>query len=180
MLKVILFLLAAAVVVAAGWALAGIPGHVVASIGAFSIETSTPVAILTLVVLVVLVVLFLRILRGVVAIPRTGAGWRRRHRLSLGERSVTRVLVALAAGEQGAARKEARRARFLLGDSPQTLLLVAEAGRMSGREDEAEEDFGACFVKRWIAVTGPRRWSSRSKLNQPIRVRYGSASSAPN
>jgi HemY protein len=49
--------------------------------------------------------------------------------------------VALAAGEKGTARKEARRANNLLGDSPQTLFLIAEAGRLSGREDEAEAAF---------------------------------------
>jgi HemY protein len=143
MLKVILFLLAGFVIVAIAWLLAGIPGHVVASIGAFTIETSTPVAILLLVALVTVILILLRVLRGILALPRTGAGWRRSHRLALGEKAVTRVLIALAAGEQGAARKEARRARHLVGESPQILLLVAEAGRLSGREDEAEEAFRA-------------------------------------
>ncbi len=91
----------------------------------------------------VVMIILLRILRAVLGIPSTGAGWRRRHRLILGERTVTRVLVALAAGEKGEARKEARRARNLLGDSPQTLAACAEAGRLSGREDEAEEAFRA-------------------------------------
>jgi HemY protein len=143
MLKVILFVFAGCVIVAVAWLLAGIPGHVVASVGAFTVETSTPVAILLLALLVVAILVLSRTLRALLGIPRSGAGWRRRHRLALGEKAVTRVLVALAAGEQGAARKEARRARGLLGESPQTLLLVAEAGRMSGREDEAEEAFRA-------------------------------------
>jgi HemY protein len=143
MLKVILFLLAGAVVILLAWILASIPGHVVASIGAFTIETSTPVAILMMVALLIVTIILMRILRGVLAIPRSGKDWRRRHRLTYGERTVTRVLVALAAGEQALARKEARRARNLLGDSPQTLLLAAEAGRLSGREDEAEEAFRA-------------------------------------
>jgi HemY protein len=141
MLKVILFLLAGVVIVAAAWLLAGVPGHLVASVGSYTIETSAPIAILMLVVFVVVILVLLRILRGVLGVPRTGAAWRRRQRLALGNTAVTRVLVALAAGEQGTARKEARRARHLLGDSPQTLLLVAEAARLAGREDEAEEAF---------------------------------------
>lgn len=156
MRKVLLFLLVSAVIVAVAWLLAGIPGHVVASLGAFTIETSTPVAILLLVVLLAAALLLLGIIRGVLAIPRAGAGWRRRHRLALGQRAVTRVLVALAAGEQGAARKEARRARHLLGDSPQTLLLVAEAGRLSGREDEAEEAFRALTKQEDAGFLGLR------------------------
>jgi HemY protein len=156
MLKVILFILAACVVVAVAWLLAGVPGHVVASVGAFSIETSTPMAILILVVAVVVILVLLRVLRGVLGIPRAGMGWRRRHRMTVGERAVTRVLVALAAGEPGPARKEARRARQLLGDSPQTLLLVAEAGRLSGREDEAEEAFRALTKQRDARFLGFR------------------------
>jgi HemY protein len=143
MLRVILFLLIGAAIVFVAWQLAGIPGHVVASIGAFTIETSTPIAILVLVALLGVTIILLRILRGILGLPQAGAGWRRRHRRTLGERTVTRVLVALAAGEKGEARKQARRARSLLGDSPQTLLLAAEAGRLSGREDEAEEAFRA-------------------------------------
>ena len=143
MLKVILFLVAASVIVVVAWMLAGIPGHVAASIGAFSIETSAPVAILMLAVLVIALLLLFRLLRGLRSIPRSGVAWRRRRRAAIGDRAVTRVLVALAAGEQGPARKEARQARKLLGESPQTLLLAAEAGRLAGREDEAEEAFRA-------------------------------------
>lgn len=143
MLKVLLFVIAGCIIITAAWLLAGVQGHVVASIGTFSIETSTPIAILGLVAFVIAILVVLRICRAIFAIPSAGAGWRRRHRLSLGERSVTRVLTALAAGDQGNARKEARRARNLLGDFPQTLLLVAEAGRLAGREDEAAEAFHA-------------------------------------
>jgi len=141
MLKVILFLLAGGAIIAGGWLLAGIPGHVAVSIGSISIDTSAPFAILLLIALFVAIFIVLRIVRAVWGIPRTGANWRRRRRLVLGQRAATRVLVALAAGEQGAARKEASRARNYLGESPQTLLLVAEAARLSGREDEAEAAF---------------------------------------
>ena len=143
MLKVILFLVVGAAVVALAWGVAGIPGHFSVSVGDFSLDTSTPIAILMLVALVVAILIVLRILRALIRIPRNGANWRRRHRRSLGERAVTRVLLALAAGEQATARKEARRARHLVGDTPQVLLLVAEASRLSGREDEAEEAFRA-------------------------------------
>lgn len=156
MLKVILFLLVGSIIVAVAWLLAGIPGHVAASIGAYSVETSTPVAILTLVVLVILVLILLRIVQAVLAVPHAGAGWHRRHRFALGERAITRALVALAAGEAAVARKEARRARHLRGDSSQTLLLVAEAARLSAREDEAEEAFRALTKQRDASFLGLR------------------------
>jgi HemY protein len=156
MLKVVLFLVAAIIIVVVAWTLAGIPGHVTAAIGGVTLETSAPVAILLLVALVLAILIILRLLRGLVTIPGRGAGWRRNRRLLLGQRAVTRVLVAMAAGEQGDARKEARRARRLLGDSPQTLLLVAEAGRLSGREDEAEEAFRALTRQREASFLGLR------------------------
>jgi HemY protein len=143
MFKVILFLLAGSVILVTAWFLAGVPGHVVASIGTFTIETSTPFAILALVLLVIVILVLLRVVRGLLSLPGVGAAWRRSHRHAQGERAVTRVLVALAAGEKVAARREAGRARQFLGESPQTLLLVAEAGRLSGREDEAAEAFRA-------------------------------------
>jgi HemY protein len=141
MLKVILFVLASCVIVAAAWLLAAVPGHVTASVGSLTIDTSTPIAILLLVAVMLAALILLRIVRALLGIPRTTAAWSHRRRLTSGERAITRVLIALAAGEQGEARKEARRANALLGDSPQTLLLVAEAGRLSGREDEAEAAF---------------------------------------
>jgi len=156
MLKVILFLVAGVAIVAGAWALAGIPGHFVASIGEFTVDTSTPFAILVLAALIAIVLILLRILRAMMGIPRASAGWRRRHRTTVGEKAVTRVLLALAAGEQGAARKEARRARDLLGDSPQTLLLVAEASRLSGREDEAEAAFRVLAERKDASFLGLR------------------------
>lgn len=156
MLKAFLFILAGCIFVAAAWLLAGVPGHVVASVGAFTVETSTPVAIVLLLALVAVILILLRILRAVFGIRGKAAGWRSRRRTALGERAVTRVLVALAAGEHAPARKEARRARHLLGDSPQTLLLVAEAGRLSGREDEAEEAFRALAKDKESRFLGMR------------------------
>lgn len=143
MRRVFLFLIVGVVVMVAAWELANLPGRVSASIGSITIETSIGFAILTLVLLFVAIFLGLRIFGVLVGLPAAGLGWQRRRRLELGERAVTRVLVALAAGEQRDARRDARKARQLLGASPQTLLLVAEAGRLSGREDEAEEAFNA-------------------------------------
>lgn len=156
MFKVILFLLAGAVVVACAWFLAGIPGHIVASVGAFTVETSPAIGMLGLIILMVAAVLLLRIGQLLVGIPGLGLTWRRRHRVTMGERAVTRTLVALAAGEQGTARKEGRRARELLGDSAQTLMLVAEAARMSGRQDEAEAAFQALTKQRDARFLGYR------------------------
>ena len=54
---------------------------------------------------------------------------------------MTRALVALAAGDQGEAPRQANRARRLLGDTPQTLLLAAEASRLAGNDAGAADLF---------------------------------------
>jgi HemY protein len=139
--RVILVLLAGVAFVALAWFLAAIPGYASVTIGDYSVQASVPVAIVALVALVVALTIVLRLVVGVWLIPGSTARWRRQQRLRVGQRAVNRVLLALAAGEQADARRNAQRARRLLGDSPQTLLLAAEAGRMAGREDEAQAAF---------------------------------------
>ncbi|HVY16284.1 MAG TPA: heme biosynthesis HemY N-terminal domain-containing protein [Rhodopila sp.] len=143
MRRLLAALIVGIVIVTVVWLLAGISGHVSASFGPYDVETSVPVAILGIVVLLFAVVLLLRLLVGLWFLPGTTARWRRAHRMRVGQRALNRVLVALASGEQAEARRSARRARRLLGDNPQTLLLAAEAGRLEGREDEAESAFRA-------------------------------------
>nr|WP_294511764.1 heme biosynthesis HemY N-terminal domain-containing protein [uncultured Rhodopila sp.] len=127
-----------------------------ATIGTFTVSTSAAFAILALIFFVVAVVIVARIVYGIIGMPRTGGSWRRRRRAESGETSVTRVLVALAAGDERAALKQARRARLLLGDSPQVLLLQAEASRLAGREDEANEAFLALSNRKDARFLGLR------------------------
>lgn len=166
MRRVLLFLLVGIVIIAAAWGLANLPGRITATIGSYAIETSAAFAILVFLLLFLALLLVWRVLGAILGIPGAGLRWRRRHRLGVGERAINRVLVALAAGEQSVARREARRARQLLGESPQTLLLVAEAGRLSGREDEAEEAFRALTKQR-----GARFLGFRGLLRQAIERR---------
>jgi HemY protein len=69
---------------------------------------------------------------------------------------MTHTLLALAAGDTGDARREASRARRLLGDTPATLLLAAEAGRIAGRSDEAEAAFRTLADRSDAAFLGLR------------------------
>jgi HemY protein len=186
MRRVFLFLVIAVAAVAGAWLLAAIPGQVNATIGSFTFETTASFAVLAIIALVLAVIILLRIVTGIMSIPRSGAGWRRRRRSKSGESAVTRVLVALAAGDQGAARKQARRARQLLGESPQVLLLLAEASRLAGREDEANEAFRALTRQKdakFLGLRGllrqaidRRDWSEALAIaNQAEAVRPGTA-----
>ena len=142
MIRVLRFTLAAAVCVAIAWWVHGLPGTVSARVGTLVFQTSTPVAVLLGTVLFALLYLFVRFLGVLVRLPR----WRQRRqdarRRARGDQAVTLSLVALAAGDGGAARRQAARGRSLLGDTPMTLLLAAQAARLDGSEDEAAALYG--------------------------------------
>lgn len=156
MRRIVLVLLASAVVLAIAWALAGLPGHLTLEIGETTLETATPIAALALLVLFALTYALLRLLGGAAGTPRAIGRMRAVRRRRLGDLAITRSLLALAAGEKADARRETARARRLLGDTPQTLLLTAEAGRLAGREDEAETAFRALAERPDAAFLGYR------------------------
>ena len=156
MRRVLSVLLAGAVTLALAWALASLPGRVSAEIGEFSFEAATPVVALGLLLLFALLYAAFRLLGALVRLPRTLRERRAVRRRRTGDAALTRTLLALAAGETGDARREASRARRLLGDTPATLLLAAEAGRIAGRDDEAETAFRALADRRDAAFLGLR------------------------
>ena len=138
---VLALLAVAAVTIGIAWWAAGLTGTVAATIAGYTIQTTTPVALVALVVLVLAIHLALRLLSGLFGVPaRLGRRTARRRRAA-GDKAVTRTLVALAANDAGTARTQSGRARRLLGDTPQTLLHAAEAARLAGREDEASALF---------------------------------------
>ena len=179
-------LLVAAVVLAGAWALAGLPGRISGEIGNFAFEAPTPIAALALALLFILLYGIFRLFGAALRLPRTlhrRQAARRRH---AGDAALTRTLLALAAGESGDARREANRARRLLGDTPATLLLAAESGRLAGRLDEAEMAYRALADRDDAAFLGLRGllrqaieredWSSATALaRQAERVQPGAA-----
>ena len=121
--------------------LAEVGGTVEIKVGDAWIGTSFPIALL---------ILFLGflVLHGILSAIGALRRWpermrtrRNARRRTEGDAAVTRALIALAAGTAEAARLEVRKARNLLGDTPQTLLLTAEAERLSGREEAAAAAF---------------------------------------
>ncbi|HTW28440.1 MAG TPA: heme biosynthesis HemY N-terminal domain-containing protein [Acetobacteraceae bacterium] len=156
MRRVILFLILAALVVALAWWVAGLPGAATLQLGATTIQASVPVVVLLAVVLFLVLYSVLRLLALLVSLPRRLRAARATRARRQGEAAITRTLVALAAGEAGDARREANRARRLLGDTPQTLLLAAEAARRAGREDEAAAAFRLLAERQDAAFLG---WS---------------------
>jgi HemY protein len=141
MRRVLFVLVASVVTLAVAWMVAGLPGRVTAQFGAITVETATPIAAVGLVVLFVVLYVIFRLLGMLLRLPGITARWDAARDRRRGDLAVGRALVALAAGDKADARREALRARRWLGDTPQTLLLAAEAGRLAGRDDEAEDAF---------------------------------------
>jgi HemY protein len=156
MRRILLVLFVAAVVLACAWGLSNLPGHFTARIGDITFEAATPVVALGgLLTFVILYVLF-RLLGATFRLPRMLRAHSAARRRKAGDAATTRTLLALAAGETGDARREAHRARRLLGDTPATLLFAAEAGRLAGRHDEAQSAFRALADREDAAFLGLR------------------------
>jgi HemY protein len=82
--------------------------------------------------------------------------WGARRRREQGDQAVTRTLVAIAASEPSAALRESARARKLLGDTAQTLLLAAEAQRVAEREEDAAAIYRKLAERKDAALLGLR------------------------
>jgi HemY protein len=156
MWRVVLFLLAAAVTLYVAWELFWLPGTFSVSVGKYTLETSTALAIVAFVVLVLVVYALLRLLRWIFTTHVRVGAWGSRRRRVLGDAAVTRTLVAIAAGEPGVAVRESARARKMLGDTPQTLLLAAEAFRLAEREADATALYNILAARTDGALLGLR------------------------
>jgi HemY protein len=123
------------------------------------VEVMLPFA-LALVLLALGFLLLHGLLAGIAALRRWPARRRAKREArqrAEGDSAVTRALVALAAGTPDLARIEVRRARDRLGDTPQTLLLAAEAERLAGRDEAAAEAFHLLALRddsRFLGLRG--------------------------
>ncbi len=156
MLRVLLALIVAVIVVGCAWLLAGLPGTVTATFGQTTFQAATAVVALGLLACFIVLYVLLRLIGALWRLPRSISARRAASRRRAGDAATTRALVALAAGEAATARREAARARRLLGDTPQTLLLAAEAGRGAGREEEATGALRALTARPDAAFLGYR------------------------
>ena len=156
MWRVFYFLVAAGIALAVAWFLAGLPGRITAQIGDTTMEAATPVVALGLLLALVVLYVLARLLVRLIRLPWHLDRWRGARQRRQGDAAVTRTLLALAAGEKSGARREAHRARRMLSDTPLTLLLAAEAGRLAGRDDEAETAFRLLAVRDDAAFLGYR------------------------
>ena len=143
MIRVVLFLLAVAVLATGFVWVADRPGDVAVTWMGYHIETSVMVAALAIAVLVFVVMLIWTIVRGILHSPEQVSLFFRHRRAMKGYLAISRGLIAIGAGDLRGARKSASEAARLSPGDPLALLLTAQSAQMAGDRDGAERAFRA-------------------------------------
>jgi HemY protein len=104
----------------------------------------------------VVLYIVMRLIVMVVRLPSRTKRMRSARAQKAGSEAVTKTLLALAGGDSETARRQAQRSRSLLGDTPQTLLLAAYAGRQAGQLEEADTAFNLLAGRKDAAFLGYR------------------------
>ena len=156
MLRILSYVIRAALLIALVVWLADHPGAVSLDWLGWHVETSFAVlggAVLLLLALAVLLVrLGGRILRG----PRNLRRNREMRRLREGYRALTAGLTSVAAGEADAARRQANRAARLLDQKPLAMLITAQAAQIGGDDAAARRAFTALLADPETEFLGRR------------------------
>jgi HemY protein len=156
MRTIIGLLIVTALVVAGAWYLQHLVGSIALQVGSIVVQAPLSVAVLAVLAFVGTLYLLFRVTSLLLGF---GKSFRIRSERTLrrrGDEAVTNVLLALAAREGADAKREAAKARRLLGDTPQTLLLAAYAGSVAGDEASATDAFEKLSTRKDAAFLGLR------------------------
>ena len=141
--------------------LADRPGNVVVNWGGYQAQTSVAVAaVLTIGIAIALAFLW-AVVTFVLSVPNRMSYASRARRRAKGYAAVSRGMVAVGAGDPGAARRHAGEAERLLGREPLTLLLKAQAAQIAGDRSGAEAAFRGMADDSRRACSGCAASSSR-------------------
>jgi len=152
MIRVVVFLvLTAAFAYVAVW-LADHPGEV--SITWLGYHAGPPIGILIGAIACAAVLLW-ELVRLLLRAPRQIASKVADRRAAAGERAIMRGLMAIGAGDVGAARRLAARAGRLAPEQPLLLILQAQAAQLSGESDDATAVFRAMADRSDVPAAQP-------------------------
>ncbi len=149
------FLKVAALVAIAVW-LANRPGDVAIDWLGWRIETTVGLMALAIFLMLVVAAIGYRLWRSLLRAPRALTEASRNRRRTAGYRALTHGMVAVAAGDQDEAGRQARKAGGLLREPPLTLLLSAQAAQLGGDERAASGYFEAMLERPETEFLGLR------------------------
>lgn len=141
MIRLVLLLVALALIAfGAAW-IADRPGEMVIAWQGWRLETTVPVALAALALFSGVLILLWRIFSFVLASPRLFARFSQRRRRERGWEAISRGLLAIGAGDAAAARRARDEAARLLPHEPLTHLLAAQSAQFDGERDVAVQSF---------------------------------------
>lgn len=143
MLRLLSYVLRAALLIALVVWLADNPGAVSLDWLGWRIETSFAVLAGGVLLLLFLAVLLMRVGGRILRGPRNLRRNREMRRLREGHRALTLGLTSVAAGEADAARRQAARAARLLGEKPLAQIITAQAAQIGGDDAAARRAYTA-------------------------------------
>ena len=141
MIRIVVFLLAVALMAfGAAW-IADRPGEVAITWQGWRMETSVTVAAVALAAVIALAVLFWSFVRFVLRSPDLVSFFLRERRRARGWRAISNGLIAIGTGNPALASRSAADAKKFAGNEPLTLLLAAQAAQLEGAGARAEAEF---------------------------------------
>lgn len=157
MIKTLWFFIKVAVFIGASIWLISQPGEMGFNFLGYDVQIQTGVFLLVLAFLVLAALYVLRFINAVFSVPKVVAEYRDEYRYKIGYRSLTRGLVAVAAGDANKATQYSKETTKLLKDQTGLpLLLEAQAARLRGDEGVAKERFEQLLENKDMAFLGIR------------------------
>ncbi len=133
------------------------PGEMDFNFLSYDVNIQTGVFLLILAVFILLALYILRLIRAVFSVPKAIVEYRDGYRHRVGYLSLTRGLVAVAAGDAAKAAHYSKETQKLLkGQTGLPLLLEAQAARLRGNEGVAKDRFEALLENKDMAFLGMR------------------------
>lgn len=156
MIRIIIFIAAAAIVVAGSLWLADKSGDVVLSGDGWQLGAPLPLFVFAVLLVAVIAALIYRFWRSIRRAPAATRAYYQQRSKEKGYRALTQGMVAVAAGDAQEAARQAKRADSLLSEPPLTMLLSAQAAQLNGDENAAKRYFTAMLEREETAFLGLR------------------------
>jgi HemY protein len=179
MIRVVLFLVAVALIATGLVWFADRPGDVVVTWMGYHIETSLMVAALALALLIVVILMLWSIARAILRSPEQVSLFFRHRRAMRGYLAISRGLIAIGSGDMRLARRSADDAARLSPGDPLTLLLTAQSAQLAGDRIGAERAFHEMARHENTKLLGLRGlYIEAQRRNDPAAARRVAAEAA--